>query len=263
MKRAKLRMVMLAASIVVACVFRIAEVGAQNATYHHVHLTADDPAAAIDWYLKHMGGEKTKVAVLDAVDYDGVLMFFFKGKPGFEGSVGSVTDHIGFSFPDIESKMKELDERGVEIVSGIEEEGPIKYAFVKDPWGTLIEVVEDPDLIGFHHVHLASTDPQESLEWYAKTFGGQITRYIDRIPAIRYGNVWLLAKKVKEQPGPTQGRAIDHLSWGFEDLDAEASRLKADGIKFDLGPVKFGPAKIAFITSPEGVRIELVGPAAE
>ena len=258
MSIARLRCIVLTTAFIGFCTMSAADVHAQNATYHHVHMTAADPAAAIDWYLKHMGGERTKVAVFDAVDYGGVMLLFFKGKSGFEGSVGSVTDHIGFSFADIEAKMKELDERGVEIVSGIEQEGPIKYAFVKDPWGTLIEVVEDPDLLGFHHVHLATTDPQESLEWYAKTFGGEITRYIDRIPAIRYGNVWLLAKKVKEQPEPTKGRAIDHLSWAFEDLDAAASRLKANGVKFD-----FGSGKIAFINSPEGVRIELVGPATE
>ena len=236
---------------------------AQHATFHHVHLTATDPGAAIEWYLKHMGGEPTKVGPFNAVAYGDVSFLFFKRKEGFDGSAGSVVDHVGFSFKDLAAKLKELEAGGVEIVSGIEQAGPIKYAFVKDAWGTLVEVLEDPDLLGFHHVHLATTDPQEALSWYAKTFGGEITRFIGLIPAIRYGDVWLLARKVKDQPAPTIGRAIDHISWAFEDFDAAAEKLKADGVKFDFGPIPFGGGKIGFIQSPEGVRIELVGGASE
>ena len=58
-------------------------------------------------------------------------------------SVGSAVDHLGFSYKDIDAKLKELAEKKVDIVSGVEQEGPIKFAFIRDPWGTLIEVVQD------------------------------------------------------------------------------------------------------------------------
>ncbi len=232
-----------------------------KASYHHVHLNAADPAAAAAWYAKHLGGEATQVGPFAAVDYGKMKLIFFKGKTPFEGSVGSSVDHIGFSFPDLEAKMRELGAAGVEIVSGVEQEGPIKYAFIRDPNGTLIETVQDPDIQqGFHHVHLATTDVRATLGWYVESFGGEITRFAGILPGVRYGDVWVLAKKVDSQRAPTKGRAIDHLSWGFADLDAAAEKLKSQGVKFVSGPYSFGTSRIAFVEAPDGVLIELVGP---
>ncbi len=156
--------------------------------------------------------------------------------------------------------MKELEAGGVEIVSGVEQEGPIKFAFIKDPWGTLIEIVEDPEITGYHHSHLATADVDKTLGWYEAAFGGERTKFAGIVPGIRYDNVWLLAKKVDAPQAATKGRSIDHISWGFADLDAAAVDLKAQGVKFVSGPIAFGGGKIAFIEAPEGVRIELVGP---
>lgn len=257
------------ASCVAAALFVVAstaravaepESSAPRAIFHHVHQIASDPAAANDWYLKHLGGTPTKVGPFPAVAYGDTNFLFFKGKEGFAGSAGSSVDHTGFSCKDINAKMKELADAGVEIVAGIEQEGPIKYAFVKDPWGTLIEILEDPEIDGFHHIHLATTDPQTTLNWYVNAFGGEITKFAGIVPGIRYGDAWVLVKKVAEQPAPTKGRSIDHVSWGFFDLDAAAVDLKAKGVKFASEPIAFGGGKIAFIEGPDGVRIELVGP---
>ena len=232
---------------------------ARAAKFHHVHLNASDSVAAAKWYADNWGGEAKKVGIFSATGFDKVVFIFFKARPGFPGSHGSVVDHIGFSVPNLETKLKELADAKVEIVSGIQQEGAIRYAFVKDPWGTLIEVLEDPEIEGFHHVHLASVHPEETLAWYTSAFGGQASRFAGIVPGIRYGDVWLLVKPVKEAPAPTKGRAIDHISWGFEDLDAECARLKEQGVKFTMEPTKFGAGKIAFVIDPTGVLIELVG----
>jgi catechol 2,3-dioxygenase-like lactoylglutathione lyase family enzyme len=237
------------------------EASAATAKFHHVHLTASDPKAAIEWYVKHLGGERSTIGIFASVSYGNTRLLFFQLKTGFPGSVGSSVDHIGFSFADIEAKMTELKQGGVEIVSGIEQEGPIKYAFVKDPWGTLIEIVQDPEIVGFHHVHLATPDPKATLDWYTQAFGGQVARFAGLIPGVCYGDMWVLAKKVDSERAPTKGRSIDHLGWAFDDLDAAADELTAKGVKFDSKPYAFGSGKIAFIQGPGGVRIELVGPA--
>jgi lactoylglutathione lyase len=231
------------------------------AVFHHVHLNSTDPVAAAKWYADNWGGEEKKVGIFSATGFGKVVFIYFKAKPGFDGSQGSVVDHIGFSVPNLEAKLKELAEAKVEIVSGIEQEGPIRFAYAKDPWGTLIEIVEDPEIQGFHHVHLASVKPEDTLAWYTSAFGGQVSRFAGQVPGIRYGDVWLLVKPVKDAPAPTKGRSIDHISWGFEDLDAEAARLKAQGVKFTTEPIRFGSGKIAFVVDPTGVLIELVGPA--
>jgi len=251
----------LLASVLV--VFAASRALAVPSVYHHVHLNSSDSKAASQWYADNFGGQAKKLGIFNTVGFGKTIFIFFQAKPGFPGSAGSVVDHVGFSCKNLEAKLKELGDAKVEIVSGIEQEGPIRFAYVKDPWGTLIELVEDPEIEGFHHVHLAATDPEATLRWYTSAFGGEIARYKGVVPGIRYGDMWVLVKKVAEAQAPTKGRAIDHLSWGFTDLDAAAVELKALGIKFNMEPTAFGTGKIAFITDPAGVLIELVGPAAK
>lgn len=234
---------------------------AAPADFHHVHLNVTDPAKAAKWYADNMEGEAKKAGGFHATGFGKTLILFYKAKAGFPESKGSSVEHVGFSYPDIHAKMKELADNGVEIVSGIEQEGPIKYAFVKDPWGTLIEVVEDPDLIGFHHIHLAVTDPKSALGWYTRAFGGEITLFAGILLGIRYGDMWVLVKKVRQPQAPTQGRAIDHISWALPDLDETADELRANGVEFESKPFVLGTSKIAFVVDPTGVRIELVAPA--
>jgi catechol 2,3-dioxygenase-like lactoylglutathione lyase family enzyme len=234
---------------------------AAAADFHHVHLNVTKPVEAAKWYAENLGGEAKKVGFFNAVGFGKTVIIFFQAKPGFPPSDGSAVDHIGFSYKDIHAKMKELEAGGVEIVSGVEQEGPIQYAFVRDPWGTLIEVVEDPEIQGFHHVHLAVTDPRAALAWYTSAFGGQVTRFAGILPGVRYGDMWVLVKKVAEPAAATKGRSIDHISWAFADLDEAAVELKAGGVNFESEPFTFGTSRIAFVIDPSGVRIELVGPA--
>ena len=44
--------------------------------------------------------------------------------------------------------------------------GLFKLGFIEDPWGTRIEVVQDPQKLGLHHVHLRAPDPDATLAWY-------------------------------------------------------------------------------------------------
>ena len=232
---------------------------AVESRFHHVHLNATDPVAAAKWYADHWGGQAKKSGLFQTTDFGDVVFIYFKAKPGFEGSQGSVVDHIGFSVKDLDAKLQELKQAGIEATSDIETEDSISYAYVKDPWGTLIEVLEDPATEGFHHVHLASVDPDKTLAWYTAAFGGDVSRF-GQTPGIRYGNVWLLVKQVEETPAATKGRSIDHLSWGFKDLEAEAARLESQDVKFTMQPTNFGSGMIAFVLDPSGVLIELVGP---
>ena len=71
------------------------------------------------------------------------------------------------SFPDLAAKMGELEAAGVEITMPLRDiPGLFRIGFVEDPWGTRIEVVEDPEHLGFHHVHLRSADPDAAMQWY-------------------------------------------------------------------------------------------------
>lgn len=236
--------------------------GAQAADWHHIHLSAPDTAAAATWYADNFDGTAAKFGPLDVTVVQGTTIGFQKLPEGFPGSVGSSVDHIGFSVEDLEAKIKAFEDGGTKILVPVRSIGTFKLAFIEDPWGTKIEVVQDPDIIGFHHIHLHTPDPDATLAWYADAFGGEVTKFLGFLPAIKYNGIWLIAQKTKAKE-PTKGRAIDHLGWSFGDLDKAAEELKAKGVKFTLEPMAFQNLKISFIEGPDGVRIELVQPAPE
>lgn len=245
-------------ALVIVCLLSPGLCLAEAAVYHHVHLRASDTPAAAQWYARHFGGTVGKVATFDSATIDHTLFIFFAARGEYEGSAGSVVDHIGFSFPDLDAKMEEFREEGVKILQEPRQLGDFKFGFIEAPWGTKIEVMQDPETLGFHHIHVMSKDPEAALKWYRDAFGGEAKRFKGLLPANRYGDLWLIVQKTQAELAPTKDRALDHLSWGFADLDAQAVRLKELGVKFTLEPTPFGDLKIAFVESPEGVRIELV-----
>lgn len=238
---------------------------ARAADYHHVHLTATDELAAARWYMEHMDCQD--YGREGACQVDGIQIIFYNDREPTGGSVGSGVDHIGFSFRDLEAKMAGWKTSGVRVVEDVREvAGLFKLAFVEDPWGNRIEAVEDHQWLGFHHIHLRSAAPEATLAWYESLFGGVPDKLKGRIAGLRYGGLWLLAGRQREGEGalqPTQGRALDHLGWSFDDLDAAIADMRGRGIELQSGPREVvnrvgQQLKIAFVVSAEGVRIELV-----
>src|SRR5690606_4498347 len=64
--------------------------------------------------------------------------------------------------------------------------------------------------------------------------------------------------RAAEERLPTKGRAIDHIGFEVENLEAFCKALEAKGIIFDTAyrDVPSIGLKIAFITDPTGVTIE-------
>jgi len=242
---------------IAACLL-LAPVHGRADEFHHVHLRVADRPAALEWYAKHMEGQQTKVGDIAAVAFGKSHLLFLPAKDDTESNVGSTLDHIGFSFRDLEAKMAEFEEAGVKIVQPVRQIGSIKFGFIDDPWGTRIEVMEDRQLYGFHHIHLHTPDPQAMLGWFAEHLGGEPTRYFGILPAIRYGDVWILAQKVPAAKEPTISRSADHIGWLFDDLTAAVERFKAKGVTIDQEPEPFSGGRYAFITGPNGLRFELV-----
>ena len=180
--------------------------------YDHVHLTATNAREAVNWYSKHFGGTPGSFNRGDAdvveyptdrVFYGDLSVIFFEREPT-GGSVGTGVDHIGFSMANVEEvAMNVLADGGQQIGDFVEFSG-MKIAFVLDPWGTKIELIDDPDTRGLHHIHLSSPQPQDTLAWYQDIFGGEIVQWKGVLPAINYSNVWLMAAQTTESIAPTQ-----------------------------------------------------------
>lgn len=226
----------------------------------HLHLAAPNPEQAVAWYQKHFDGKPTKEG-LDRLMFGETRMIIQKNdKP--EPSSGSVLDHIGFSVPDLDATLKAFQADGVKVVQPARDvPGLFKLAFVEDPWGTRIEIVQDPEKLGLHHVHLRSPDPAGILAWYVDKFGGSVSKLKGRLDGINYGGVWMLT--LQGAATPSAGHSIDHMGMRPQNVDSAVAALKAKNVKVTTEPrpltLPSGVSmRLAFIEGPEGVRIELV-----
>lgn len=226
----------------------------------HVHLAAPDPPTAVAWYQKYFGGQ----AMAEGTDrlLMGDVRVIFSKRENALPSQGSAVDHIGFSVANLEETMKSLEAAGVKIVTPARDvPGLFPLAFIEDPWGTRIEVVQDSAKLGVHHLHLRGTDPAAMLAWYSAQFGGRVGKLKDRIDGIDMSGVWILVQR--GEAVPTQGHSIDHIGFRPIDVDASIAELKAHSVKIttEPRPLTFpnGVAvRLAFAEAPDGVRIELV-----
>jgi lactoylglutathione lyase len=226
----------------------------------HIHLNVPDQAQAVAWYQKNFGGRPMTEAP-DRLMLGDTRLIFLKNDKG-QPSTGSALDHIGFSFADLDAKMKELEAAGVKVVTPVRDvQGLFKLGFVEDPWGTRIEVVQDPDKLGLHHVHLRAPDPAATLAWYKEKFGGETAKLRDRIDGLKFSGVWIVVQR--GDATPSDGHAIDHIGFRTPNLDQTTKEFKAQNVKFttEPRPLKLaGGATVnfAYVEGPAGAKIELV-----
>ena len=245
---------------------------AQEAGFHHIHITASSPTEGVRWYVRHLDCEP----VADRPDTAdcGNAELTFMVQPTLGSTQGTGVNHISFSYPDLAAKMAELEAVGVRG-SGVrlqrfpdgstwrEVPGLYRLGYIFDPWGTRIQMVEDPDTLGFHHVQLSAEDPEATLAWYRDVLGGEPASLRGQIDALRFGDVWVLVSEHElGVPASTVGRAIDHIAFVVDDLDAAAAGMAELDVVFEQEPSVPANARAqvqrAFLVAPDGVRLEVV-----
>jgi lactoylglutathione lyase len=221
---------------------------AQGPVPDHVEILAPDPAKAIAWYAAHMGAVST---LPDRVAYGGMQLIVHKQND----ELGSKIDHLAIGVAKVDAKVKELTGAGATLVTR-RGELPVKTAFVQDPWGALIEVVEDPIPLGFHHIHLRSVDPAATLTRYQELFGGERKRFKGKMDGLFYGPVWLLASK----PAGTAPaiNLFNHFAFLVRDFDTAFAELQKKGLKpvTELETVR--GLKTIYLGGPDGQPVEII-----
>lgn len=224
----------------------------------HVHFGVPDQdrTAAVEWYIKYLGGQAGPPGEpkFDRVLFGSTRFVFMKtDKP--RPSTGSAIDHVAISVADLDVKVKELQAAGIKVVTPVHQEPSLfRCAFIEDPWGARIEVLQDSARLGLHHIHLISSDPTATLNWYLDMIGGERTRLKGQ-DAVKYGNVLLLVQKGSPLRG--EGYVIDHLGFGTTNLDAKVANVKAHGVKFLTPPTHNRDVHFADVVGPESLRIRL------
>lgn len=240
---------------------QLAPFNAAGMTYGHVHLTVKDIEVQKKLWVDHFGGTFVQKGTLQAIKLPNMLIAFRQATPT-GGSEGTVMDHFGFKVRNLAEILASWRKAGYQVTREFVGAEGFPNAYLAGPDDIKIELQEDKSLpvkASGYHIHFLTPDYQKLMAWYVDTFGvtprkrGTIDTTADA-PGMN------LSFQTSEKPtGPTRGHTIDHIGFEFKDLAAFCKQLEAKGIKFDT-PYREVPAiglKIAYITDPSGVYIEL------
>ena len=120
----------------------------------------------------------------------------------------------------------------------------------------------------FHHGHIKSRDPRKTARWWAETFGAKILPESSIhgalfAPVEISGVVINISTPIeKERDKMSDGDAglrygFEHIGLLTDDLEADLARIAEHGLEiFDVRDT--AQAKIAFVETPDKVRVELI-----
>ena len=255
MKQSFSRAAFLATLALLACGARAQ---AQPVSWDNVHINVMEPAKAAEWYTKYLGATPVGVPGQGTqVKFGNVLIVFLKGKEP-QQSAGSLIDHIGLSYENLDAQLKETDAGGAKVLNAPRDiPGLFKLAFIEDPFGIKIEMVQDPELLGFHHVHLFVPKPEATLQWYQDMFGGERAKLKGRIDGLRYGGVWLLAQNNGGKTSNANG-AIQYIGLLVPDIHQKATEVQAKNVKFSVEPRQLRNLWYAIAEDCDGSRVEMI-----
>lgn len=121
-----------------------------------------------------------------------------------------------------------------------------------------------------NHIHLKSTDPGTTADWFVKAFNVEIIS-----DSVRdFGDRFIITKTEgglainisSERNGETLGPGdanvhygLEHFGFDTDDIEADFARLEAMGAEIKEGPIPLPDGrKIGFIAAPGDIRIELI-----
>src|SRR5689334_22994415 len=100
----------------------LAQTSYEAPPFDSIHLNVPEISTARDWYLKNMGGNAGETADRVAFgrwsgDHPLPLQLIFEMSADAMPSAGTAIDSIGFSYADLDAKVRELAAAGVKITS--------------------------------------------------------------------------------------------------------------------------------------------------
>lgn len=117
----------------------------------------------------------------------------------------------------------------------------------------------------FDHMHILTPNVEATATWFEVMFGAEVIRSMQQGKPrvdLKLGGVEIflasLPPDAKPNPAnPYQG--LDHFGMTVKGIDKVVADLKAKGVTFTTEPYEVRPGtRIAFLRTPDGVRIELL-----
>ena len=229
--------------------------------YGHTHLNVSDIEVHKTLWVEHFGGVVVQKGPLTAVRLPGMLVALTEREPT-GGSEGTVMDHFGFKVRSLPAFLAKWRADGLPVMSEFTGAEGYPNAYVMAPDDVRVELQEDQALpveVAAYHIHFLTPDYEGLLDWYLENFS------LDRRPrgsietTTNVPGMNLSFGNAATPMAATRGRSIDHIGFEVDDLEAFCKMLEARGVEFDV-TYREAPSvelKIAFLTDPSGVYIEL------
>ena len=243
--------------------------------YGHHHLAVSNVDAHKKFWADTLGGTVVKISpTTEAVRFPNVFLLMRAQAPS-GGTKGTSVNHIGFSVPNLRQTVDRVKAGGYRMVTRDEVAatqevkddiavlgGNTSIAFVMGPDDVKVELVEVRTQklpIALHHVHFFGPQNAEMQAWYAKVFGAKPRPAGGTFLSADLPGVVLNFTASPDAVVSTKGRALDHIGFEVDNLEAFCKSLEAQGIKLDVTYRRVPQTEmfIAFITDPWGTSIEL------
>ncbi len=121
-----------------------------------------------------------------------------------------------------------------------------------------------------NHIHLKSSDPGKTADWFVRAFNVEIVSdsvrdFGDRFIITRTEGglaINISSERTGETLGPGDADVhygLEHFGFDTDDIDADFKRLSDIGAEVKEGPISLPDGrKIGFIAAPGDIRIELI-----
>ena len=116
---------------------------------HHIHFATQQVDEMKAWYVKVFGAKPGTRGSFQAADLPGVNLTYSPSPEAVIGTQGRSLDHIGFEVRDLENFCKKLEAMGIKLERPYTQVAALSIgiAFIRDPWGTYIELTEGLDKV--------------------------------------------------------------------------------------------------------------------
>ena len=246
----------------------------------HVMLRVADLEESVDWYQTHLDyeekdrheGEDFTIVYLGPEDMheDGAMLELTSNHGEEPDEVGDAWGHIAVRVPEgeLEDYYQQLMDEGVEDYRDPESCGG-RYAFVKDPDGHEVEIVQRDygALWSLDHTMIRVEDADEALGFWTRKF--EYTEPRSRWEADSFANyfmapedqpqeaMWLELTYNYDGRSYTMGDAWGHLAVRVDDLQEDWDQLMLREAADDRSPAECDDL-YAFTTDQDGHEIELI-----
>lgn len=240
---------------------QLATPSSAGVTWGHIHMNVTDVDRHTRIWTEHFGGRISDFDLVRTIVLPNTIIMLNEREPTGP-TVGSSSDHFGFSVPDVAAFLERWRADGLTVESEFTGFGDVPQAYLELPDGIRVELEQVPSLTDPavpYHVHLYTDDDPEALrDWFTDLFS-MTPRERGRNPFTADVPGMNVSFSASDVPlAPSRGRALDHVGFEIDDLEAFTKTLAARGVAFDVEYRTIGDGlALAFFTDPSGTYWEL------